>query len=67
MDIQYVDSNEDYFRYLFELQKSGRTNMFGAAAYLQSEMGLDRQEAKDVLVYWMQNYQAVADHFGIEV
>lgn len=67
MDIQYINSNEEHFRYLFELQESGRTNMFGAAIYLQNEQGLNKQEAKDILIYWMENYEAIAKHLAIEV
>ena len=30
--------------------------MFGAAPYLESAFGLDRQEAREVLTDWMRNY-----------
>jgi len=62
-----IKANEENFRYLYDLQASGRTNMFGAAAFLQSEMGLDRNEAKQVLLYWMENYEAIATELGIEI
>lgn len=62
-----VKENEASFRYLFELQESGRTNMFGARPYLQAEMGLDKSEATEILSYWMKNYDEVAKELGIDV
>lgn len=41
------------FLFLNQLRFSGETNMFGAAPYLQAEFGLDRHEAKAVLMEWM--------------
>jgi len=49
-------SNEvvrEEFEYLCELRDSGAVNMFGAAPYLAEEFGLDRREAKQVLLEWM--------------
>jgi hypothetical protein len=40
--------------YLCELRDSGVTNMFGAAPYLQRRFGLSSNEAKDILLAWMQ-------------
>lgn len=42
------------FEYLCDLRDSGAVNMFGAAPYLQDEFDLDRHEAKQVLLEWMQ-------------
>jgi hypothetical protein len=52
----------EYFEYLEELRKSGETNMFGAAPYLQQEFGLDRREARAILMEWMgkKNVKSVA-------
>jgi hypothetical protein len=63
MESDYVTKNAKYFRYLFALQKSGRTNMFGAANYLQREMKLGQKEAKEVLVYWMTHYEELVETF----
>ena len=49
------DKKQVYFRFLDSLRDSGATNMFGAAPYLTEVFGLDRCEAKDVLLEWMQN------------
>jgi len=42
------------FIYLNRLRESGATNMYGAAPYLEMEFDLDRREAKQVLMDWMQ-------------
>ena len=47
---------EEYFEYLDDLRESGVTNMYGASLYLQEEFDLDRQEAEDILVEWMQTF-----------
>jgi len=46
-----------YNDYLESLRRSGVTNMFDAGIYLQDEFGLSRQDAKKVLLEWMQSYQ----------
>ena len=48
---------KEYFEFLETLRNSGITNMFGAVPYLQREFGLDRHEAKDVLMAWMESYK----------
>ena len=45
-----------YWLYLEALRKSGVTNMFGAAPYLQREFDLSRDEASEILLDWMNNY-----------
>lgn len=46
---------KQYFKYLNELRESGTTNMFGAGPYLQDEFQLNREEARMIIVEWMQN------------
>lgn len=52
-----------YFKFLEDLRESGKTNMFGAvnapsaAAYLEREFGLDKYDAKDVLLAWMKSHK----------
>jgi hypothetical protein len=47
---------EEMFEYLDVLRETGVTNMFGAAPYLQQAFGLDKNEAKTILLDWMKNY-----------
>jgi hypothetical protein len=42
------------FIYLNRLRESGATNMYGAAPYLEMEFDMNRREAKQVLMDWMQ-------------
>lgn len=50
------DLNERYFEFLDNLRESGVTNMFGAVPYLMDEFILDNEEAKDILVRWMESF-----------
>ena len=49
--------DKQYYDVLEEIRKSGITNMFGAAPYLQARFpGLTESEAKEIILDWMQNY-----------
>lgn len=48
-----TEREQDYFDFLEELRQSGKTNMFGAAPYLQKAFKLNREKAKEVLLAWM--------------
>ena len=47
-----------YWIYLENLRRSGITNMFGAAPYLQNDFGLSMEEAEKILLDWMKNYNS---------
>lgn len=47
---------DEHLEYLDALRESGATNMFGAAPYLRDEFGMDRNDARDVLLYWMDSF-----------
>ena len=53
-------SEDTMFTYLEGLRQSGVTNMFGAGPYLEREFGLNRNEAKEVLLSWMKSYERVS-------
>ena len=61
------EQNTKYFKYLFKLQKSGRTNMFGAASYLVNEMGMERNKAREITAEWMTKYEDIAKELNIEI
>jgi len=67
MTKEQIQKNAAAFKYLFRLQTSGKTNMFGAAPYLQSSQGMDKAEARTVLGQWMKNYEAIAKELEVEV
>jgi len=63
-----IKDNADYFKYLYELQASGRTNMYGAAPFLRHEfIELEKRQAEEILVYWMEHYSEIAKELGVEV
>lgn len=49
--------DQDVAEFLNDLRESGETNMFGAAPYLQEELGFGRQEARDTLMDWMEQFE----------
>ena len=49
-------TDNKYWIYLEELRRSGVTNMFRATPYLMEEFGLEKNEARKILMDWMNNY-----------
>lgn len=56
---EYNEEWVEYYQYLEGLRQSGITNMFGAAPYLAEAYALSQGEASEVLVSWMENYDAL--------
>lgn len=48
--------DEKYLSYLDVLRESGITNMYGAAPYLCETFDIDKKEAVNILLYWMNTY-----------
>lgn len=44
------------FEFLDDVRESGAINMFGATPYLQEAFDLDKREAREILVEWMQTF-----------
>lgn len=65
--IELENEKTKYFKFLFRLQKSGKTNMFGAVPFLREAFDLTRQSAEAILLEWMQNYEAIARRCGVDV
>ena len=51
-----MKTDNEYWIYLEMLRRSGVTNMYGAAPYLQKEFNISKQEAVKILADWMKNY-----------
>lgn len=47
---------EMVFEFLDNLRESGAINMFGAGPYVQDAFGLDRREARDLVLEWMETF-----------
>lgn len=50
------DEIAEFIEYLDDLRESGETNLLAAAPYLRDQFGLTKQESKDVLFHWMENF-----------
>ena len=61
--MSYTQQEKDVFLYLFQLQDSGVTNMFGAAPYLRRKFPLVEQERMEQLLsQWIQEYEVIRCH-----
>ena len=49
----------EYYRYLEDLRQSGVVNMYGATPYLQEAYNLSYNDAKTILLNWMENYDEI--------
>ena len=47
----------EVFEFLNNLRDSGKTNMFGAGAYLEKAYGFDHNTATKFLVAWMESFE----------
>lgn len=50
------EKQEEYFRFLDNLRKGGRINMFEAPFFLQDTYGLTRAEAKKIFATWAETF-----------
>jgi|TARA_R110000782_G_scaffold161594_1_gene253553 hypothetical protein len=50
------DEDREHYDFLLTLRDSGKTNMFGAAPYLQKEFGMSKGEARKILAKWMKRF-----------
>ena len=54
--MELIMNKQDMFEFLDELRASGACNMFGSGIYLQETFGIDRYEAKEVVLEWMKSF-----------
>ena len=47
---------DDHLLYLDDLRESGIINMYFAGSYLQDEFDMTKEEASQVLSYWMRTF-----------
>lgn len=62
---QHTEEEQKVFRYLFRLQKSGRTNMLGAPRFLEQELGTDFAEAERLVGEYMSNYDSLSKLYNV--
>lgn len=51
-----------YYQYLEDLRQSGIVNMYGSVPYLQAEFDLSFNDAKEILMSWMRNYDEIIEY-----
>jgi hypothetical protein len=47
---------QEFNRYLSDLRESGTVNMWGATPHLVYEFGVEKDEAKKILLNWMTTF-----------
>lgn len=56
----YTEKELTVFKYLFTLQESGVTNMFGSPPYIKNTFtDLSLSECNTLLTTWMENYESI--------
>lgn len=64
----YTEKELSVFKYLFILQESGVTNMFGASLYIKNKFtDLPISECDTILKKWMENYQAIQNELNKKI
>ena len=58
------DERRKVFKYLFNLQASGRANMMAAGAYLVQEFSFPDEKASEYVMEYMQNYRALKEKYN---
>lgn len=48
---------EQHLSYLDRLRESGATNMYGAGAYVIGRFGVNKAQAKEIVLYWMKSFE----------
>ena len=61
MEQQHAEHNidKDYtdeFVFLYQLQDSGATNMFGAPPFLEEEFGYSREKSMEIFTAWSESW-----------
>lgn len=56
-EVDGVDVQEAY-DFLDSLRESGVTNMFGAPAYVREEFGCSKATARQLFVWWTEDFSA---------
>lgn len=59
------DEADEIYEFLFDLQQSGQTNMFGAGPYVEREFPhYDKDTVRKYVINWMNNYESIASRMG---
>ena len=56
-DEEFNQNKNEVFLYLEQLRESGKTNMFGAASFIQADFKCNQNMSRRYLSAWMKSYQ----------
>jgi len=56
-DEEFNQNKNEVFLYLEHLRESGKTNMFGAAAFIQADFECTKHMSRRYLREWMKSYE----------
>lgn len=59
-----MPDKEEIFQYLNSVKELGLINMFEGGHLLQEQFGLDRHQAREILIEWMKNFTNRKDQKG---
>lgn len=62
----FTDFEMECFDWLEDLRQSGIVNMYGARPYLAEAFGLGKEESRNILIKWMENYKELMELRGWE-
>jgi hypothetical protein len=64
----YTEKELSVFKYLFSLQESGITNMFGSSSYIKKTFSdLSLSECDKLLKTWMENYESIQNELNKKI
>ena len=55
---------EEYYKFLEAVRRTGACNMWGANIYLVEAFHMSNKESQEILVNWIENYDALNQTFG---
>lgn len=59
-----MPDKKEIFQYLNSTRAAGSINMFEGAHLLQEQFGVDRLQAREILIEWMKNFTNKKDQKG---
>ena len=63
---KFTDFEIKCFDWLEDLRQSGIVNMYGARPYLAEAFELNKEESRNILIKWMENYEELMKLRGWE-
>jgi len=62
-----TELEQEVLHYLNELRESGETNMMDGGRYVSAHFGMCRQEAREFIKMWMDNFQPSGEYEQVKI